>query len=238
MKKKAIIVALALSAAVGAFGARAAAPAPTDADVGDAGSFGSRVIWLGVVGTGAVVFASDCTPVLPGLGPDDRCVTIDPSGPTAFAYADLGRVTLLANSTATLLCHWATANGSYVFFNPSTTAAATAEFFVRPTFRIESKVLQGPPFNGGIDTGIAGYFDQETLAPGAQQVRSVTTSRDCIAGLITKSSLINDYGLTPSQAAAFFQNPITIRAGVTGEVSGAISEGSIVFSTRLTGDHP
>ena len=236
MKKKSIDIALALAAGFGISGTGAAASPPTDADVGDAGSFGSKVVWLGFVATGVVVFAGDCTPVLPSLGPDDRCVAIAGSGATGFAFADLGRITLPANSVNTLLCHWATPNGSYTFFNP-TAASAAAEFVVRPTFRLESKVLQGPPFNGGIDLGISGYLDQDTLAPGASRTRSITASRDCIAGLVTKSSLINQYGLTPAQASAFFQGPITIRAGVTGEVSGKLSEGSILYSTRLTGDH-
>ena len=237
MKKKSIVVALALAAGLGISGAGEAAPLPTDADVGDAGSFGNKVIWLGIVATGSVVFASDCTPVLPNLGPDDRCVTIASSGATGFAFPDLGWITLPANSSSTLLCHWATANGSYVFFN-GTAAAATAEYVVRPTYRIESKVLQGPPLNGGIDLAISGTFDQETIAAGALQARSVTASRDCIGGLVTKSALINQYGLTPAQATAFFQGPITVRAGVAGEVSGVISEGDIAYSTRLTGDHP
>lgn len=237
MKKKSIVVALALSAGLGASIAGAATSAPTDADVGDAGSFGNKVVWLGFVGTGTVVFASDCAPVLPNLGPNDRCVAIASSGATGFAFPDLGHVTLPANSTTTLLCHWATANGSYQFFN-GTAAPATAEYFVRPTFRLESKVLQGPPFNGGIDLGISGYFDQETVAAGAQQTRSVTGTRDCIGGLVTKTSLVNDYGLTQTQAMAFFQNPITIRAGIAGEVSGVIAGGDITYNTRLTGDHP
>jgi hypothetical protein len=184
-----------------------------------------------------VVFASDCGPILPNLGPNDRCVAIASSGATGFAFPDLGHVTLPANSATTLVCHWATASGSYVFFNP-TSAPAAAEYFVRPSFRLESKVLQGPPFNGGIDVAVAGTFDQQTLAPGAQQARNVTASRDCIGGLVTKSALVEQYGLTPSQATAFFQGPITIRAGVAGEVSGAIIDGGISYSTRLTGDHP
>jgi hypothetical protein len=237
MKKKSIVVALALAAGVGISGAGTAATPPTDADVGDAGSFGSKAIWLGVVATGSVVFASDCTPVLPNLGPDDRCVAVASSGPTPFAFADLGRITLPANSTTTLLCHWATPNGSYVFFN-GTAAPAAAEYRVRPTFRLESKVLQGPPFNGGIDTAASGYADMETMAPGALQAHSVTASRDCIAGLITKSTLISVYGLSAAQATAFFQGPITIRAGIAGEVSGVITDGDITYSTRLTGDHP
>jgi hypothetical protein len=50
--------------------------------------------------------------------------------------------------------------------------------------------------------------------------------------------LINDYGLTAQQAAAFFQNPITILAGIAGSVSGKVTDAFIVYNTRFTGDHP
>ena len=236
MKKKSIVLALALAAGLGAPGLGAAASPPTDADVGDAGSFGNKAIWIGVVATGAVVVTNDCAPVLPNLGPDDRCVPIS-GATTPFAFADLGRITLPANSSTTLLCHWATPNGSYTFFNESA-AAATADINVRPTYRLESKVLQAPPFNGGIDVAISGYRDLDTMAPGGFRFRTFTASRDCVAGLVTKASLINDYGLTAQQAAAFFQNPITIRAGISGTVSGKLTDATIVYSTRFTGDHP
>jgi hypothetical protein len=236
MLKKSQLLVLTLAVGLGISGASAAASLPTDADVGDAASFGSKVVWLGFVATGFVVFAGDCTPVLPNLGPNDRCVTIASSGPTDFAFADLGRITLPGNSANTLLCHWATATGSYTFFNPGA-APAAAQFAVRPTFRVESKVLQGPPFNGGIDVGIAGTFALDTLAPGALQSHSVSASRDCIGGLISMSSLMNDHGLTAAQAKAFFQGPITIRAGIQGEVSGVLTDGLITYSTRVTGDH-
>lgn len=233
MKKKSLILALVLAAGLGISGAGVAAPPPTDADVGDANSFGSKVVWIGLVSTGVVILATDCTPVLPDLGPDDRCVTL--SGPTThFEFADLGRVTLPKNSVNTLICHWATPSGYYVLDNPGA-AAVTASFRVRPTYRIESSVLQGPPFNGGIDVTISGPLDQQTLAPGAQQIHSITASRDCIGGLVTKSSLINVYGLTEKQAKNFFQGPITIRAGMAGDAS-HVSDGQVIYGTRLTGD--
>jgi hypothetical protein len=234
MKKKSLFLALALAASFGISAAGAAAP-PTNADVGDAGSFGSNVIWMGLVSTGVVFLATDCTPLLPDLGPDDRCVTLSGST-THFEFADLGRITLPANSANTLICHWATPSGYYVLNNP-TAATATASFRLRPTYRIESKVLQGPTFNGGIDVSLSGPLDIQTLAPGAQQTHSITASRDCIGGLITKASLVNDYGLTEAQAKSFFQGPITIRAGVSGDVT-RVSDGQIIYGTRLTGDHP
>ena len=232
MKKKSLNLALALVAGLGISGAVAAAP-PTDADVGDANSFGNKVIWIGLVSTGVVVLATDCTPILPDLGPDDRCVVL--SGPTThFEFADLGRITLPANSVNTLICHWATPSGYYTLDNP-TAAAVSALFRVRATYRIESSVLQGPTFNGGIDVQISGPLDQQTLAPATQQTHSITESRDCIGGLITKSSLMNAYGLTEKQAKSFFKGPITIRAGMKGDAS-HVSDGQIVYGTRLTGD--
>jgi hypothetical protein len=153
MNKKSNVLALALAASLAVCATSMATPPPTDAAVGDAGSFGSKAIWLGVVFTGQVTLAADCTGV--PLGPDDRCVPIAPVGPTPFYFPDLGRITLPANSTNTFICHWATPNGGYTYFN-GTAAPATAQISVQPIYRLESKVLQGPPWNGGIDTVVSG----------------------------------------------------------------------------------
>ena len=233
---KALVIALAVAGALGIPATSGAVAPPLDTNVGDADSFGSNAVWMGIVATGSVIFAADCTGITPQIGPDDRCVTMNGFTPVNFSFTDLGRVTLPANSTTSLLCHWATSNGSYTFSNP-TAANAVAHYNVRPIYRLESKVLDGTPFNGGIDVPISGHLDEQTLAPGAHQIHSLNTSRDCVGGLITKAALINFYGLTAAQAAAFFRRPITIRMGVGGQASGVV-DGFVTYGTRLMGDHP
>lgn len=224
----------------------ATAAKPTDAEVGDADSFGKKVVWIGLVQTGQVILADDCTPANVGtLGPDDRCLTLPAdTGVTSFEFPDLGRITLPGNSTGTLICHWATPLVTYGFHNASA-ASAQAQFRLWATFRVESSVLANPalinpvtglPFGGGIDiVGLPSVRDVQTLAAGATHVHSTQATRTCIEGMISKSTLIATYGPTEAQAKSFFGSPITIRAGVRGSTA-LVSGASIIVGTRFTGD--
>ena len=221
-----------------------AAP-PTNADVGDAASFGNKVVWIGVASTGAVTLASSCTPDPNNpLGPDDRCVVLNASpAPTSFSFPDLGRITLPGNSVNSLICHWATLGGSYSFSNTSA-ASAFARFRARPTYRIESEVLRDPslinqstglPFGGGIDISLPGQTDFQTLAAGATQTHSLYATRTCIGGLLTKTSLMEQYGLTEGQTKKLFDKPITIRVGISG-LAQWVSDATVFVGTRFTAD--
>lgn len=245
MQKRPVLSALALVAALALSAPLLAAP-PTAAEVGDADSFGRRVVWIGLATTGVVFLSSDCTPD-PGnpLGPDDRCVVLNPAplATTPFNYPDLGRITLPGDSVNSLICHWATPNIFYSFQN-TTASPVSAQFRASATYRIESEVLQDPslinpitgsPFAGGFDVSIPGALDRQTLAAGASQTHRISATRTCIAGLVTKAALVRDYGLTSAQAKKFFQKPVTIKVGVSGSAL-SVSSASISFSTRFTGD--
>lgn len=245
MKINSFVAVLTLAACVAAPVCVIAAPL-TDADVGDADSFGKKVVWIGLVQTGVVVLAEDCDPSEIGpLGPNDRCVTLSPApATTSFSYPDLGHVTLPGKSTDTLICHWATPLVSYGFHN-TTGTAALAKFTLRATYRLESAVLANPallnpttglPFDGGIDiAGLPTYRNYQTIADGATQSHMIQSTRTCIEGMISKSTLVNTYGLTEAQAKSFFANPVTIRAGVSGDAA-LVSGASIIVGTRFTGD--
>lgn len=245
MKIKPFVALLTVAAYVAAPASVIAAPL-TDADVGDADSFGKKVVWIGLVQTGVVVLAEDCTPD-PDFppGPNDQCVTLSAApASTSFSYPDLGHVTLPGKSTDTLICHWVTPLVSYGFHN-TTGAAALARFTLRATYRLESAVLANPalmnpltglPFNGGIDIpGLPTYRNHQTIADGATQSHIIQSTRTCIEGMISKSTLVNTYGLTEAQAKSFFANPVTIRAGVSGDAA-LVSGASIIVGTRFTGD--
>ncbi|MFO1314287.1 MAG: hypothetical protein U1F58_01690 [Burkholderiales bacterium] len=245
MKKPSFASLLMFAACLAASRTGVAAPL-TDADVGDADSFGKKVVWIGLAQTGVVVLADDCDPSAVGtLGPNDRCVTLAAApASTSFDYPDLGHVTLPGKSTDTLICHWVTPLVSYGFLN-TTGAAALARFTLRATYRLESAVLANPalinpltglPFNGGIDiVGLPTYRNFQTIADGATQSHTIQSTRTCIEGMISKSTLVNTYGLTEAQAKSFFANPVTIRAGVSGDAA-LVSGASIIVGTRFTGD--
>lgn len=221
-----------------------AAPPPAVANVGDADSYGKRVIWIGMAVTGNVSLRSDCTPDPTNpLGPNDRCVVLSAAATTPFNFVDLGSITLPAYSANSLICHWATANVFYRFSNPTTTASS-GSFNVRATYRLESTVLNDPalvnpltglPFGGGIDVSISGVTESRSLAPGEFSSQQANSTRTCIAGLLSKSALMRDYGLSEAQAKNVFQGPITIRVGMRGSARG-VSDAFMFYSTRFTAD--
>lgn len=242
MKSRFLFPMLALAAGL-ALPALGSAAQPTDADVGDAGSFDKRMAWIGLIQTGSVTLASTCPPPNPNA-PDDRCVVLAPTGtPTSASFVDLGRITLPKDSSDTLICHWVTPFGSARLEN-TTAASVTASFRTSALFRFESKVLQDPslinpgtglPFNGGFDIGLQMHAESLTLAPGESQLVAPRSTRVCIAGLVTRRSLIADYGLSEAQATKFFKEPITIRAGVGVNAVHAVG-GAVGFGTRFIGD--
>jgi len=216
----------------------------TDADVGDADSFGKRVVWIGLVSTGTVTLTSSCAP-LPGdppPGPNDRCIEVLPNGTlTTQSYVDLGHITLPGNSAQTLICHSATPLIAYTFANPSATNQQ-GQFVVRSTYRIESSALNsavdpdGTPLNGVLDiTSLPAYRDTHTLVPGASELHQVQPTRTCIEGIVSRSTLMTSYGLTDAQAKAFFANPVTIRAGVSIQARN-VSNAGVTVGTRFTAD--
>jgi hypothetical protein len=245
MNKRQLLSLLALAMGLGLAPPGMAAP-PKDADVGDADSFGKRMRWLGMVQTGQVILADDCTPVPgePPRGPDDHCVVLNGGGaPTEVSFVDLGAITLPKDSADTLVCHWVTPFTFVGFFNP-TAAPVLSIFRSSALFRIESPVLSDPslvnpqtglPFSGFIDVEISTSSDSGTLAAGAQQNHNIRSTRTCISGLVTKASLTRDYGLTDAQAKKFFKEPITIRAGIKATAQW-VSGASILYGTRFTGD--
>ncbi len=221
--------------------------APTTAPGGgDPDSFGRNVRYDGLVQTGSVTFASDCTP-LPGdppLGPDDRCVTLNAApSPTSFDYADIGRLIIPGRSTHSLLCHWLTPIAIYAFENPLA-STGTATFRLVPYVIVESEVLNDPslinpvtglPFNGSFEAGFAAsYRDSRSLGPGETSVQQFSQSRVCIAGFLTET-LLEGYGLTPAQVSAVFRHDITLRIGVRGSVT-LLNYGSVIYGLRVVGD--
>lgn len=222
----------------------AGAAALTVDEVGDPDSFGHVVKWLGVA-QGDIIVTADCA-AMGTLGPNTRCVqsSATPGLMTSFAFDGLDAISLPRGASESLLCHMFSPLLSVQYENP-TAGPGLALLRYQPTLTIESPVLDNPalinpqtglPFGGSLRTGMsAAEFKSFTL--GANEYHS-ETSRDtaaCIAGFLTKRSLVEVYGLTEAQARQVFRKPITIRLNVSGSVR-FVQEASLIFGLRVTGD--
>jgi hypothetical protein len=243
MHKGSRVALLLTVAAAGLTGGAVAGP-PTAEQVGDADTFGKPMRWIGLLQTGSLTLSSaNCADWSPN-GPDDRCVPLNAAGTTNFTFTDLARVTLPGKSAENVICNWTMPYINYTVANPGP-APAQAVFALRATFRIESDVLNDPalinpgtgmPFNGMFDVGLVTYREDQTLAAGAQQSRTIYPSRLCAAGIVSRVNLKLAYGLSEKQVNEFFKKPITIRAGMAGSALNVTQGGIATVSTRLTGD--
>lgn len=216
--------------------------AVTDEEVGDAGSFGKNVKWLGLL-SGYVQLQESCAPA-PGDPPLENCIEVNPApAVTAFNLVDVDRVVLPPRSTETIICHWQTPIVSYSAANDT---GGPAQFTLRvtPTYRIENEVLDDPalvdpnsglPLAGTIVLPLTSINRSSQMAPGESEFESITGTRMCIGGLVTRHSLINTYGLSPAQATRFFRRTTTIRLDLAGRTS-LIDGANINIGTRFVGD--
>lgn len=224
--------------------AAAAKPAPGG---GDPDSFGRNVVFDGLLQSGSVSLASDCTPDPNNpLGPDDRCVELNPApASTSFDFPDIGRLTIPGRSARSLLCHWLTPIASYNFSNTTGVPQPNAIFYLRPYVVVESPVLSDPslidpttglPFNGQLQASFAAtYRDEQSLEPNQTAVRWFSETRVCIGGFLNKASLIGTYGLTDAQATAVFRHDITLRFGLRGSVA-LVDNATVLYGLRVVGD--
>ncbi|MFY2762777.1 hypothetical protein [Arenimonas sp. MALMAid1274] len=223
-------------------GGAAVAAAPTVAEVGDADSFGKNLKWIGLVSS-FIQLSPDCTPPVGEPG-DPNCVTLAPAGTTTVINApNLASITLPGRSSQTLLCHWQTPIVQYNVGN-FTGAPGNYQFRVTPTYRIESDVLDDPAlinpvtgaaFGGYIDTALTAINESGSIGSGESFFRTETGTRMCIGAIVSKASLMNQYGLTEQQAKRFFRRPITITVGLTGTAR-LVEFANINFGTRFVGD--
>ena len=222
-----------------------AKPAPplTDADVGDAASFGRNVRWLGVISN--FVYANqDCASLL-AEDPTLLCQPItDTVALTQFNFTDIARITLPANATNSLLCHWFSPRVAVTFLNAGP-ATLQGRLSYNPTLTIENAALADPalidpttglPFNGKLTTSMSAS-ETFTLAlePGMPISQSLRDTATCQAGFVSRRLLIESYGLTAAQADSFFANPTTIRMNVSGNMRHAQSA-TFSFGLRIVGD--
>jgi len=208
---------------------------PDAAAVGDADSFGREVRWLGLL-AGSVFLQPNCSPS------DGGCVALAPGGAvTRFDVPDVAVVTLPGGSSHSLLCQSQTPVVGAAFANP-TTARARYELEAFPVYQIRSRVLRGlshptsgQPYNGVIELPIAAVLTEGYLEPGDYKVDSHTGARNCIGGLVSRRSLVENYGLSDREAERFFAETIQVSMGIRGRAR-YVDTANLYFGTRLTGD--
>jgi len=219
-----------------AAGVPAASPSPDD--VGDADSFGRAVQFLGLA-DGDVDLAADCT------GDTFPCTVLaPPPASTSFDYRDLGRITLPAKAAHSLLCYWFSPFLTVGYGNDGA-SPVVAHLNYTPTVTIENPFLDDPslidpttglPFGGSLLTGMTSSETFETpLDPGAHVTERTRDSAVCIAGLISKSTLVSTYGFTDDQARDFFKQPMTLRLNVSGSAQ-YVDFAALYFGWRIVGD--
>jgi hypothetical protein len=202
----------------------AAAP-PTTAEVGDAESFGKNVIYLGLAQALAVTLTDDCTGSDPTL---ERCIVQNPAPAiTTFNEAALATVSLPAKASKSLLCFTLT---PFIFVDWQNTTAgpALARFSANADITIANPLLDDPalidpstglPFGGEIQLSLSTWHSTHTLQSGEIDTERSMQTRACIAGIISQHSLVENYGLTASQAKEFFKKPMTLTFGSRGSVA-------------------
>ena len=218
-----------------------AAAALTDAEVGDADSFGKNVTYLGLGQTMPVFLTDDCTGTDPAT---ERCIVQQPAPLiTTFDEAGLGVLTLPARATKTLMCFTLTPFINIQWTN-NTGAQQLARFNATAVITIDNSVLNDPalidpntgaPFNGSIEVGLSTWRNTHTIANGEFETEASQQSRGCIAGVVSRRQLVETYSLTDVLAKEFFKRPMTIHFGARGSVS--MSQFTQYFyGIRLYGD--
>ena len=213
---------------------------PTDAEVGDADSFARPVKWLGVADM-RVTLTGDCT----GSDPEEGCQVLAPApAVTSFEFEDLGHIALPEKAAHSLLCHWFSPVLDVGWSNP-TAAPVVAQLDYFPTLTVENPVLDTPglidastglPFGGRLTTSMtASERLAMPLPPGTALDERMRDSAVCIAGFLTRKSLVEFYGLSDAQAREFFKRPTTVRLNIRGSAQ-YVGFASLYFGLRIVGD--
>ncbi|HMB57544.1 MAG TPA: hypothetical protein VKM35_10085 [Arenimonas sp.] len=225
---------------------RAADAAVAITTTGDEDTFGRNVKYLGLLSSGVINLADDCTPDPSAPpGPDDHCVVTNPApATTVFSIPDAGRILIPGKSTNSMFCHWQTPSVIYEFRNPTGVYQPNARMILTPSYTFQNSILNDPalidpttglPFGGTLTVTIPGVRDAQGLQPGDARVERQAGTRTCIAGMLTKRSLMETFGLTQQQANKFFKNDTIITMNLTGSAQ-LVDFASIIYGTRFVGD--
>ncbi len=205
-------------------------------------SFGHHARWIGLGQTQTVLLAADCSAPPEGA----RCVTLNPAPQaTNFDERDLGRITIPAASSQSMVCHLTSPIWSYQFNNTTGVPQPNAVLRIQPYITVESEVLNDPalidprtgaPYGGRFEDAMPGQLrESRSLAPGERHMRQEMYTRACIAGILSRANLQGFDGLTDQQVRRFFNSPITLRLHLRGTTR-LVDSADLLYGLRLLGD--
>jgi hypothetical protein len=247
MKKSISKIAVILSSLAIASALRAGPPGD---EVGEPGSFGHNIIYMGAA-SGFVRLSNVCTPaptpVPPMTANNDQCFVLNPQpAATNFDAPDICRIMLPKKATKTIIYPTLNFFVNYELKNqtPGPQPHGIFNFFV--AISIESDVLLDPsiidpatgaPANGKL-TGVFSYTyrDDQTMDTGARQRHQLTLVRAGNAG-INKAALVSQ-GLSQSVVDDLFKSAMTVRMNISGTGQLLTDPGTATITTnmRLFGD--
>lgn len=242
------ITVLVLSGLAIATGLRAAPP--TVDDVGDLGSFGNNVIYLGAASGFVTIQTDPCPAATPGPSPStnpangDQCFQVtDTSVTTPFDAENVARINLPKDAAKTIL--YPTLTFFYTYnMNNTTGAPAQARFQFTANMTIVSSVLNDPscidpntsaPCGGQLTFQFTPnrVFDDRHLDTGEHAQVRMTLTRAGVAGL-NKSLLVGE-GLPSALVDKLFHNPMTLQVNIVGSARD-VDLATITGNLRLFGD--
>lgn len=227
-----------------AFAAELRAAGPTAEDVGDLGSFGHNVLYMGAASGAVQLTTAACPAPSPTPDPRDQCFTLNPPpASTTFNAENICTIRLPKRATRTIIYPALNFFINYQLENTSGVFQPTAFFFYSATLTIESDVLLDPaiidpqtglPAAGRLQFQFGyNYRDDRSMQTGDRHRQRMTLVRVGNAG-INKAALVAQ-GLSPSVVDDLFVGPMTIRMSISG---GAlyVTDASITGNMRLFGD--
>jgi hypothetical protein len=219
----------------------AAGSGVTDADVGEAASFGQNAKFFGVAAAGFVVVSTTCDPADIGLlGPDDRCLLVtDPTVTTVGTFNDIGRIKIPGKKADNII--YMIANHTVASFAINSGSLPASSFFsYSPGITIESDALLDPaaidpntglPMNGSFTTtGLGSKSNNRLLQPGEFENETQSYSRANTLGF--SRSFFAALGLPANVINNLYTKPMTIKLNVTVRVR-RVEDATILYSGRF-----
>lgn len=224
-----------------------AAP-PTNADVGDADTFGHNAQYMGVA-SGFVQLMAACpaptpTPTPPFNPNDIQCFNLNPApGTTSFSAVDIARIKLPKKATRNIIYPVVNVFVNYQLQNTSGSPQPSCLFAFTTHLTIESDALNDPSIiDPGTGLPAAGKFtfqfpyifrDDRSMQDGDRARRRETLVRVGNAG-INRQFLIAS-GMTDAQVDNLFKSAITIRMNIDGTAR-FVTDANLTGNLRLFGD--
>lgn len=214
----------------------------THETVGEADSFGRDSVYLGAM-AGHIALSATCPRA--NAMPGEKCQVIGTNnGVTRFDFQNIAEMRLPAASTNALLCQWLTPIVT-TYYRNGTSVRAAGTLHYAPTVTILNPVLDNPalinpltgqPFNGRLTTGLSAHERMSMpLEPGFATFEHTRKGSACVAGMVSRSRLIQIYGFSEAEADRFLASPMTLQFNVSG-FSQYVDLAVLSMNMRVMGD--